>query len=237
MSPPVAIITGAGRGIGRATALELAKAGYQVALVARSTAELRQTAELCAAAHAGETSVESADVCDAAAIASIVERTDGRWGRVDAFIHCAGMAPLIAIDQMTDEQWRGTVDTNLSAAFHFCRALWPVWRRQGGGVGVLVSSLAARDPFNGFAAYAAAKAGVNMLGMALAREGAAIGVRMHVVAPGAVETRMFRDLFTPQQFPAEKALAPADVAGVIVQCVRGDLRYSSGEVIYVHKTM
>jgi NAD(P)-dependent dehydrogenase (short-subunit alcohol dehydrogenase family) len=237
MSPPVAIITGAGRGIGRATALELAKAGYQLALVARSASELRQTAQLCAAAHSGESSVEGADVCDAAAIAAIVERTAARWGRVDAFIHCAGLAPLIAIDQMTDEQWRGTIDTNLSAAFYFCRALWPIWRRQGGGAAVMVSSLAARDPLNGFAAYAAAKAGVNMLGVALAREGAAIGVRVHVVAPGAVETQMFRDLFTPQQYPAEKALAPADVAAVIAQCVRGDLRYSSGEVIYVHKTV
>src|ERR1700677_2290599 len=113
MSSPVAIITGAGRGIGRATALELAKAGYQLALVARSASELRQTAELCAAAHSGETSVETADVCDGSAIAIVVERTIARCGRVDAFIHCAGVAPLVAIDQMTDEQWQATIDTNL----------------------------------------------------------------------------------------------------------------------------
>jgi 3-oxoacyl-[acyl-carrier protein] reductase len=233
----VAIITGAGRGIGQATALKLAKAGYNVALVARSTEQLRQTVALCAKESPIQSAIETADVSDASAIAGVVERTLSRWGRVDALVHSAGLAPLVAIDQMTGEHWQAVIDTNLSAAFHFCRALWPVWRRQGSGVAVLVSSQAARDPFNGFAAYAAAKAGVNMLGMALAREGSEIGVRVHVVAPGAVETAMFRALFTPDQYPAEKALAPADVAAVIAQCVNGDLRYSSGEVIYVHKTL
>jgi NAD(P)-dependent dehydrogenase (short-subunit alcohol dehydrogenase family) len=103
-------------------------------------------------------------------------------------------------------------------------------------VAVLVSSVAARDPFVGFAAYAAAKAGLNAFGLALAREGSQMGIRVHTVAPGAVETQMLRDLFTPSDFPPDKTLGPADVAVVIGHCVRGDLRYTSGEVIYVHKT-
>jgi NAD(P)-dependent dehydrogenase (short-subunit alcohol dehydrogenase family) len=147
------------------------------------------------------------------------------------------MASLQPLEQTTPQQWKDTIDTNLSAAFYFCRALWPIWRRQGGGVAVLVSSLAARDPFKGFAAYSAAKSGLNMFGLALAREGAEIGVRAHVVAPGAVETAMLRSIFNAQQIPADQTLDPADLAAVIAQCVRGDLRHTSGEVIYVHKTV
>jgi NAD(P)-dependent dehydrogenase (short-subunit alcohol dehydrogenase family) len=102
---------------------------------------------------------------------------------------------------------------------------------------VNVSSAAARDPFPGFAAYAAAKAGLHLFGLSAAREGEPIGVRVHTVAPGSVETEMFRGLMTKEQWPADKTLDPADVARIIGQCVTGELRYTSGEVIYVHRTM
>jgi NAD(P)-dependent dehydrogenase (short-subunit alcohol dehydrogenase family) len=100
---------------------------------------------------------------------------------------------------------------------------------------VNVSSLAARDPFPGFFAYGAAKAGLNLLGLSLARQGASIGVRVCTVAPGAVETPLFRSLMTPEQFPTENTLSPEDVARVIGQCATGDLRFTSGEVIWMHK--
>jgi NAD(P)-dependent dehydrogenase (short-subunit alcohol dehydrogenase family) len=100
---------------------------------------------------------------------------------------------------------------------------------------VNVSSEAARDPFAGLGAYGAAKAGVNLLGLALAREGAEIHVRVHTVASGATETAMLRSIITREQVPSEKTLEPAEVARVIVQCVRGELACTSGEVIYVHK--
>jgi 3-oxoacyl-[acyl-carrier protein] reductase len=232
MSQPTAIITGAGRGIGRAAAVALAKDGYRLSLVSRSEAELEQTARLC-----GNAIITAADVCDLAAVEGVVHRTLSELGRVDALVHNAGLAPLGPIERLSPQQWRATIDTNLSAAYYFCRALWPIWRKQGSSAAVLVSSVAARDPFVGFAAYGAAKAGLNTFGLALAREGAEMGLRVHVVAPGAVETDMLRALMTPQEFPAEKTLDPADVAAVIAQCVRGDLKYTSGEVIYVHKTV
>jgi len=100
---------------------------------------------------------------------------------------------------------------------------------------VNVSSAAARDPFPGFAAYGAAKAGLNLFGLCAAREGQRIGVRVHTIAPGAVETAMFRQLLSPGQFPTEDALDPADVARIIASCVVGDLRYTSGEVIHIQK--
>jgi 3-oxoacyl-[acyl-carrier protein] reductase len=228
-----AIITGAGRGIGRATALQLTHDGFRLALVARSTGELAETANLC-----GPSATPiPADVSDQAAIENVVEQAMARFGWIDALVHNAGLAISKPIDQISPQEWRATIDTNLSAAFYFCRVLWPIWRRQGGGTLVLVSSEAARNPFPGLSAYGAAKAALNNLTLALAREGGEFGVRVHCVAPGGVETQMLRSVVSTEQYPASRTLDPADVAAVICQCVRGDLRYASGEVIYVHKTL
>jgi NAD(P)-dependent dehydrogenase (short-subunit alcohol dehydrogenase family) len=233
MPQPSAIITGAGRGIGRATAVQLALDGFRLALVARSADELGHAAELCQGAAISI----PADVSDPAAVEGVVERVLSQFGRVDALVHNAGLALLKPIDRFSLDEWRSTLDTNLSAAFYFVRLLWPVWLKQQSGTLVMVSSEAARDPLVGFAAYGAAKAAVNNFGLSLAREGASIGLRVHVVAPGAVETTMLRSVISEELYPTEKTLAPEDVAAVIAQCVRGDLRHTSGEVIYVHKTL
>lgn len=227
---PVAIVTGAGRGIGRATAIELAHAGYRVAIVARTDHDLRQTEHLM-----GGGTVIAADVSDPAAAETIVAGVVQTLGRIDLLVNNAGAAPVLTIEQTSPQQWREVIDTNLSSAFYLCRACWPVFRRQGGGVVVNLSSMAARDPFPGFLAYGSAKAAINLFGLALAREGAAIGVRVHTVAPGAVETAMFRQILTPEQYSPEKTLQPKEVARVILQCARGDLQYTSGEVIYLNK--
>jgi NAD(P)-dependent dehydrogenase (short-subunit alcohol dehydrogenase family) len=231
MAEPVAIVTGAGRGIGRAVAVELAGRGYQLALVSRTPGELAQTASLC-----GGGECMPGDVGDPVRVQEIVEQALARFGRVDALVHCAGAAFMRSVEELTLQQWRETIDTNLGAVFYFCRRLWPAWRRQRGGVVVNVSSYAARDPFAGLGAYGAAKAGANLLSHALAREGAPINVRFHTVAPAATETAMLRGLMTTQQCPSKRTLEPGEVARVIVQCVCGDLVCTNGEVIYVHKT-
>ena len=232
MERPVAVITGAGRGIGRATAIELAGGGYRLGLIARSEHELAETARL-----AGNGTVLTADVTQHEQVQECIARTVRAYERVDAVIHCAGIAPVRSITQMTVAEWREVIDTNLSAAFYLCRAAWPIFQRQGGGVVVNLSSEAARDPFPGFAAYGAAKAGLNLFGLSAAHEGQAIGVRVYTIAPASVETGMFRAIMGPEQYPAEKTLSPRDVARVIVQCLRGDLRYASGETIYLHKVL
>ena len=233
MDQPVAIITGAGRGIGRAAAVELARRGYRLSLLSRTINELQQTAKLAAP-------VESlpivADVSHYEQVTAAVEKTAERFGRVDAVVHCAGLAPVVSIVEMEVQDWHAVIDTNLSAAFYLCKAAWPIFERQKSGVVVNVSSMAARDPFPGFGAYGAAKAGINILGLSAAREGQKIGVRVHTIAPGAVETTMFRKIMTPQQYSPDLTLKPEDVATIIAQCVTGELRYTSGEVIHVHKS-
>ena len=227
----VAIVTGASRGIGRATAAALADLGWFVTLVSRSEQALSAVAR-----EAKGALVVPADVSRGASAGMIVARTLERFGRIDALVNNAGVAPLLPLEETSDDVWRDALDTNLSAAFYLSRACWPVFRRQGsGGVIVNVSSAAARDPFGGFAAYGAAKAGLNNLTLSLAREGASHGIRAHAVAPGATETEMFRALPGMTDFPAERTMDPRDVADVIVRCVTGELRHTSGEVIYLHR--
>jgi NAD(P)-dependent dehydrogenase (short-subunit alcohol dehydrogenase family) len=232
MTDQVAIITGAGRGIGRASAVELSKRGYRVALVSRTTAELEETARLCAA---GLAEIFPADVSRQDQVDRLIEAVVTKFGRIDVLVHSAGAVVMRSIEELSAADWQTMIDTNLSAIYFLSHRLWPIWRRQGGGVMVNVSSAAARDPFAGLEAYGAAKAGVNLLGLGLARDGAAINVRVHTVAPAATETAMLRSIVTPEQLPTEKTLDPTEVARVIVQCVCGELTCTSGEVIYVKK--
>ena len=233
MPEPVAVITGAGRGIGRATAVELAGAGYRVVLAGRDRESLEETLH----AIGGRGLAMPTDVTRPAEVGRLIAAALDAFGRVDALVNNAGLAPVRSVKEMTPEEWRAVIDTNLSAAFYATRAAWPAFERQGRGVVVNISSAAARDPFAGFAAYGAAKAGLTLFGLAAAREGAPVGIRVHTIAPGAVETGMFRQIRTADEWPADKTLDPADVARVVLQCVRGDLRHASGEVIYLSKTV
>ncbi|MDB5322609.1 MAG: 3-oxoacyl-[acyl-carrier protein] reductase [Phycisphaerales bacterium] len=238
MSQPVALITGASRGIGRATAIALAKLGYGLALVARGRADLEETARL---ANATDALLLPADVTDPTQVRNLIHETITRFGRLDAVVNIAGLAPVRRIEEMTVEEWRAVIDTNLSAVFYVTKYAWPHLRisaAEGRQPAIVnVSSLASRDPFPGFAAYGAAKAGLNIFDLVAAREGQADGIAVHTIAPGAVETEMFRQLMTPAQYPPEKTLAPDEVADVIAQCVTGQLRHTRGEVIYLHKTL
>ncbi|MGH7179970.1 MAG: SDR family oxidoreductase [Tepidisphaeraceae bacterium] len=228
---PVAIVTGASRGVGRAAAIELGRLGYRLTLVSRSESDLKETARLAGV----EAIIAQADVTQSQEVDGLVTRTIDRFERIDAVVNNAGDAPMLSIEATTPQLWRRVIDTNLSAPFYLCRACWPAFSEQKSGVVVNISSLAARDPFPGLAAYGAAKAGLNLLGLALASEGADIGVRVHTIALGATETQMFRSLPGMSDFPRDRTLDPSDVARMIGLCIRGELAHTSGEVIWMHK--
>jgi len=199
--------------------------------------ELEQTAELAGAADA---LLLPADISDAAQCQTVIEQTVKHFGRLDALINIAGVAPAVSIEAISLEQWRQVIDTNLSAVFYLTKYAWPHLKAaaviHAPAVIVNISSMAARDPFNGFAAYGAAKSALHIFGLVAAREGAADQICVHTIAPGAVETAMLRQLLTTEQLPTEKTMSAEEVAAVIVQCVIGQLRHTSGEVIYLHKT-
>jgi NAD(P)-dependent dehydrogenase (short-subunit alcohol dehydrogenase family) len=243
MTERVALISGAGSGIGRATALLLAAAGWRVAIMGRRVDALEETATSIGDAEDSRVLILTGDVSIAEQAAAAVEQTVARFGRIDAVVNNAGSAPLAPIDKTTPEMLRECFAVNAIAAGYVIAASWPVFRRQAEeakaqgeaarATVVNVSSMATRDPFAGFFAYAAAKASVNLMALSCAKEGRAIGVRGFAVAPGAVETPMLRANFPEKMIPKAKALAPEDVARIIVACINGERDAENGQVIWV----
>jgi NAD(P)-dependent dehydrogenase (short-subunit alcohol dehydrogenase family) len=227
----VAIVTGAGSGIGRGAAGLLAAAGWRVALVGRGRAALERVARDAGSSAAERTLVLARDVGRPDDARAIVVETVARWGRLDALVSNAGTAPVRDIEA-TDEALLAEVFAvnAFGPALAIARA-WPTFVRQRSGVIVNVSSMAAVDPFPGFFVYAASKAAVASLVRSAAREGAAIGVRAYAVAPGAVETPMLRAIVSEDDLPRSATLDPAGVARVIVECVLGHRPEPSGSTI------
>lgn len=223
------IVTGAGRGIGRAVVCRLAGAGASVVAAARTPSELDETvarANDCGGRCIGVV----ADVTDSAQVSRLVGRTREEFGRIDVLINNAGAAPLGAMASMTDDQFHQVNAVNINAVFYTCRAAWHELAAARGTI-INVSSLAAFDPFPGFAVYGASKAWVNLFTKAIAAEGRKVGIRAFAVAPGAVETQMLRAAFP--NFPAGQTLSPDDVAAAIEWLLDERVQHSSGDTITV----
>lgn len=233
MSDQVVIITGASRGVGRGTALELAGRGCSVALFARGTDELEQTSDLCKRAG-GRALAVAGDVTDEAVLAHLVDRTVAEFGRIDGVVNNAGLAPQAGVMETDAALFRRVVEVNLASAMTLSRLTWPHLKKKGGCI-VNISSLAAVDPRPGFVAYAAAKAGLLGLTHALAREGDEHNIRSVAIILGGVETAMFRALSGVEHVPTESLLTPEEVGRVVAECVVGPLAYSSGQAIYLRK--
>ena len=242
--PNVAIVTGAGSGIGRAVALMLSREGYAVVLVGRDRGKLERVAGEIGAgsttAPAGEAHVVPADLATPEGNEAIVAAAVERFGRLDVLINNAGWSPLVSIAEADAATVRRIFEINALAPVWATRAAWGALTdakaaasRVRSACIVNVSSMASVDPFPGLGVYGAAKAAVNTLTRATAAEGAAAGLRAFAVAPGAVETGLLRSLFDEEVVPRERCLRPEDVAGVVVDCVLGAYDGRSGETVMV----
>lgn len=232
MNQQVAIITGGGSGIGRATCLRLAQAGAHVVAAARTQEQLNQT-KAKVEATGGKCTAIPTDVSSADEVAHLIETTVGRLGRVDTLVNCAGVGPRGPIEEFEDSVFNGVVGVNMAAVFYTSKCVWPIMKRQGGGNIVNLSSMAAKDPLPGLAVYGASKAWVNTFTRALAEEGRKHNIHVFCIAPAVVETAMLRGAFP--DFPAEKALQPADVAEMIYSVTRESCACASGQTIYIRK--
>jgi len=248
----VAIVTGAGRGIGRAIAQRLAAAGAAVAVASRTTSEIDETRRLIEKAG-GRAVAIPADVTKEPDVQRLVEQTRAAFGRIDILVNNAGVAPLAKIEEMQPAAFDAVVATNIRAVYLCSRAVWPDliksaatcgtgvspvnsaagFQPVGGGTIINISSMASFDPFPGFAAYGAAKAFVNIYTKALATEGAPQGIRVYAIAPGAVETSMLRGRFP--DYPSEKTLSPVDVAALVESLLSPLCSHKSGETITIKK--
>ncbi len=228
----VVIVTGGGRGIGRAIAQRFATDDAQVVAASRTPAELEETRRVIQQAG-GRCHVHPTDVCASDEIGSLIEATTARFGRIDVLVNCAGIAPQATIEELEPELFHTILAVNVNAVYLACRAVWGVMKEQRSGVIVNISSIASVDPFAGFAAYGAAKAWVNAWTKALADEGRQWGIQVFSVAPGAVETRMLRDAFPT--FPADQTLRPADVADMVHALAQPGCRYATGQTVFVRR--
>lgn len=197
-----ALVTGAGKGLGRAIALGLASAGADVVLMARTRADLDAVAR-DVEAFGRQALVAVADATDSRQVDAAVEQTVARFGRVDVLAHAAGGSLRKPSVDVTDEEWDGVISANLSSTFKVCRAVGRHMLAQGGGSIINLSSTAGVRGRPGNAPYSAAKAAVINLSRALAMEWASKGVRVNVLAPGRFLTPLTEaEMSVPEKYAA-----------------------------------
>jgi NAD(P)-dependent dehydrogenase (short-subunit alcohol dehydrogenase family) len=210
----VAIVTGASRGVGAATAEVLAGLGAQVVLAARDGSACERVARGIVE-KGGAAEGVACDVADWPAVADLVDQTLVRHGRLDVLANNAGVIqPIARLSDGNPGDWVHSIAVNLVGAYHGARAVLPHFQSQGDGVIVNVSSGAARIPLEGWSAYCAGKAGLAMLTRSLHLETRRSGVRVYGFQPGGVDTDMQAEIRKSgvnrvSRLPRD-GLAPAD---------------------------
>jgi NAD(P)-dependent dehydrogenase (short-subunit alcohol dehydrogenase family) len=197
-----ALVTGAGKGLGRAIALGFAGAGADVVLMARTRADLEAVAREVEALGR-QALVAVADATDSRQVDAVVEQAVARFGRIDVLAHAAGGSLRKPSVEVTDEEWDAVIAANLSSTFKVCRAVGRHMLVQGGGSIINLSSTAGMRGRAGNAPYSAAKAAVINLSRALAMEWAPKGVRVNVLAPGRFLTPLTEaEMSVPEKYAA-----------------------------------
>jgi 3-oxoacyl-[acyl-carrier protein] reductase len=239
MGGRVAFITGGARGIGRATALALARDGHRVAVM--TSTDRVGVDDTCAAVAeiGGEARVCMADVRDVAAVAAAFGEVESSWGPVEVVVNNAGVTRDGLLMRMKDDQWTDVLDTNLTGAFHVIRRATPSMVKHRFGRIVNVGSVAGLSGSAGQVNYAAAKAGLVGLTRSVARELATRNITCNVVAPGPISTAMTDQLPTErrdelaQSVPAGRFGTPEEVAAVIAFLCSDSAGYVTGAVVPV----
>src|SRR6185369_11173557 len=211
----VTLVTGAGRGIGAAIALQLAELGANLWLTGRTRPALEETATKLARLGVG-TNVETCDVSDADAVEALARRVESESGRIDILVNNAGVGDFSgALYKLSSETWHKIIGTNLTGVYHMIRALTPIMIRSGGGHIINISSLAGKNALPNGAAYAASKWGLNGLTVSVAEELRSHNIRVSVVCPGSVNT----ELSPHEGKDINKMLQPDDVAHAVAAIV------------------
>lgn len=185
-SQQIALVTGAGRGIGRAVAQRLSREGHRVALTSRSPDELQATADLCV----GDALVLPADITSTEAIEDLFRQVESVWGEVGVLVANAGAGVAAPLERTTDEQWADMIDLNLTAPFRCIRRAIPAMRTMRQGRVVVVASVAAKQGEPYVSAYTASKHGILGVVRSAAAELAGTGVTANAICPGYVDTPM-----------------------------------------------
>ena len=235
----VAIVTGAGRGIGEAIARRLADGGAKVAVVSRTEANAAKTAEAINGAHPDAAKAYAVDVADFQAVQELGEAIVTDFGKVDILVNNAGVTRDGLSMRMSSEDWDAVVDTNLKGAFNFIRAVQRPMAKQRSGRIINIASVVGITGNAGQANYSASKAGLIGLTKTMARELSGRGVTSNVVAPGFIETDMTSVLpesirtAVVEKIPLARFGAPDDIAAAVAFLAGPEAGYITGQVLVV----
>ena len=246
MSKSVAIVAGASQGIGRSTAIRLAKDFGAVALVARNKNALAEVADAVRATGAEPLSI-ALDLSLVASPETVLKTTLDRYGRVDALLNIAGAVPQIDLFEMTDEQWYEGMELKLHGPRRLTIRAWDALKASMGSV-VFMSGSAALDPKPGFAAVAATNAAILAMAKAFAEQGIKDGVQVNSIVPGAVMTgrrRSFLEKWAPvhnmsvdeatRKFPEDAGISrygqPEEIAELLAFMVSPAAKWMIGSCV------
>lgn len=237
----VALVTGAGRGMGRRYAVGLAKEGALVAVNALRTEGAMATVKEVEG-HGGKALAVAGDVAQKNDVGRVIAEVSQAWGRIDILINNAGINPFILPAEGIEEQgWERVMDVNLKGVFLCCQAVFPLMKEQGGGRIVNISSQAALFGEEGLLPYCVSKAGVLALTRVLAYEWSRYGISVNAVAPGFIAGGMNEPLLKKaelmsalaQRVPMRRFADPEEVVSVVVFLCCDEARYINGEAIVV----
>jgi NAD(P)-dependent dehydrogenase (short-subunit alcohol dehydrogenase family) len=249
LSGQAAIVTGAGRGIGRATALELARMGADVVVAELDVAGAEQTAA-AVQALGRKALVVATDVTKRADLAAMADRAQKQFGRIDVLVNNAGIYRAAATLDVTEEHWDAIMDINAKAVFFATQAVLPAMIAQKRGAIVSLASMAGKIGSKTNLPYNASKAAVISMTKSLALAHAADGIRVNCVCPGFVETDMWAKVakeqgallgMSPEEFtrqrkatvPLGRMETPEDVASVIGFLASPRAAYMTGQALSV----
>jgi NAD(P)-dependent dehydrogenase (short-subunit alcohol dehydrogenase family) len=226
----IALVTGGGRGIGRAIALAFAEEGAEVVVAARTAAEIEAVAEEVRQRGRRALAVPT-DVTDEASVNALIDRTVQEFGRLELLVNNAGWGIFKRVVDLTAAEWDSIIAVNLRSVFLGCKAALPHLMAQQRGVILNVSSMAAYGGAPDYGPYSASKAAVNNLTQTLAAEAQPYNVRVNAICPGPVASRL-RSSHYPEEDPT-RLMPPDTVAAVAVFLASDAARGISGAAINV----
>ena len=230
----VALVTGAGKNLGKAIALALADAGADVAVTSRTLSEIQKTAEEIREKGKKALAIPLS-VTDFAQVESGVGQVVSEFGRIDILVNNAAVRSYKPILEMSENEWRGVIDTNLTGAFLCCKAVGPFMVRQGSGRIINISSVGGIRGSVDHTAYCASKGGLVLLTRALAVEWAPYNILVNAVAPGLLAVRHSQEILEKwsEGIPLRRPAELNEITPLVVYLASDASSYTTGEVMLV----
>lgn len=242
-----AMVTGGGRGIGKAICLELANHGTSIAVTDLNLQRAEKTARWVSRLGLKAKAYQM-DVSKKKSVDNVFNQVLKEFGRLDLLVNNAGISMITPFEKIPEKEWDQTLDTNLKGTFLCSQAAFRVMKSQGGGKILNIASSASRSGgmvspglYNPYAHYAASKAGIESLTRSMAFEGAPYGILVNAVSPGPIETDLARTTYSPQRkrhllssIPIGRMGRPEEIARTVVFLVSERATYITGKVLDVN---